>query len=239
MDRLHADATAWAPLDGGRPPRRKSRQECRQRRLPPRPSVPPEPARLQRLGGDSLIVACILRGTEPSESFRPCTMSVEACPLIEIRTSAVHGLGGFAIRDISSGTCVGIYAGRRFSEAQLLDEDWTDWDSGQTYLFALSDGTTIDGAQGGNATRYLNHACNPNCLAVEEVDPTGKIIVRVVTTEAVPMGAELLLDYGLIIDASEKASDYPCQCGTPSCRGSMAALHTLGQDKNPTKSRRS
>lgn len=150
-------------------------------------------------------------------------MSVEACPLIEIRSSALHGLGAFAVCNISQGVCVGIYAGRRYSQTQVLDEDWTHWDRGLTYLFALSDGTTIDGAQGGNATRYLNHACEPNCLAVEEVDTTGKITLRIVTTKPVLKGAELLLDYGLIIDEIESASDYPCRCGRFSCRGSMAA----------------
>ncbi|MGJ7558426.1 SET domain-containing protein [Variovorax sp. RB3P1] len=178
-----------------------------------------------------------MKSSLPTHSM-PCSMSVEVCPLIEIRTSAVHGLGAFAIRDISPGTCVGIYAGRRFSETQLLDEDWTDWDSGQTYLFALSDGTTIDGAQGGNATRYLNHACSPNCLAVEELDPTERITLRIVAIEAVPKWAELLLDYSLIIDPGEKASDYPCQCGASSCRGSMAALRTPAQAKNLRGSRR-
>jgi SET domain-containing protein len=38
-------------------------------------------------------------------------------------------------------------------------------EGGVTYLFALSDGATIDGSDGGNATRYINHSCRPNCVA--------------------------------------------------------------------------
>ena len=84
---------------------------------------------------------------------------------VEVRHSSVHGHGVFAARELPPGALVGVYAGRRYAvhEASAMT-----WDDGLTYLFGLSDGTLIDGAQGGNATRHLNHACEPNCEAVEE-----------------------------------------------------------------------
>ena len=57
--------------------------------------------------------------------------------------------------------------GRRYTAAALLKVEWRARHDGITYLFNLSDGTTIDGGDGGNATRFLNHACKPNCEAVE------------------------------------------------------------------------
>ena len=77
---------------------------------------------------------------------------------------------------------------------------------------------------GGNATRHLNHACEPNCEAVEEFDAAGRIALRIVTTRAVAAGDELFLDYQLVIDEGDRPSDYPCHCGMSFCRGTMAAL---------------
>ncbi len=141
--------------------------------------------------------------------------------LIQVRESGIHGRGAFAACDVPAGTALGEYTGHRYDAQQALDEDW---DHRLTYLFALSDGTTIDGARGGNATRHLNHACEPNCEAVEEFDAAGRIVLRIVTTRAVAAGAEFFLDYQLVIDAADQPSDYPCHCGMSFCRGTMAAM---------------
>ena len=97
-----------------------------------------------------------------------------------------------------------------------------EWDSRLTYLFALSNGDVIDGAQGGNATRHLNHACEPNCEPVEYPDDDGNPAIRIETTREVQAGEELFIDYALVIDGAEDAGDYPCCCGAANCRGTMA-----------------
>lgn len=97
------------------------------------------------------------------------------------------------------------------------------WDDTLTYLFGLSDGSVIDGADGGNATRHLNHACEPNCQAVEDQDGGGQIALTIETTQFVPAGDELFLDYALDVDAADDPSDYPCRCGLARCRGTMVA----------------
>lgn len=143
---------------------------------------------------------------------------------IEVRTSLVHGRGVYASRRLLKGTSIGLYGGRRYTSEQLLKVDWYKRHGGMTYLFSLSDGTTIDGAQGGNATRFLNHCCEPNCEAVEEVGEDGQFHLRVVTTKTIVVGAELFIDYALIIDESETPEAYRCRCGTSTCRGSMAVM---------------
>ena len=143
---------------------------------------------------------------------------------IEVRTSLVHGRGVYAIRRLPKGMSIGLYEGKRYTSAQLLKVDWQRRHGGMTYLFSLSDGTTIDGAHGGNATRFLNHSCEPNCEAVEEIEADGSIHLRVLTTNAIADGGELFIDYALIIDENETPAAYACRCGALTCRGSMAVL---------------
>lgn len=140
---------------------------------------------------------------------------------LEVRHSSVHGHGVFAARELPSGTLVGEYAGRRYSAREACA---VTWDDGLTYLFGLSDGTLIDGAEGGNATRHLNHACEPNCEAIEEYAGDGQLTVKIETIKAVSAGEELFLDYALDIDAGDNPADYPCRCGLTRCRGTLAAL---------------
>jgi SET domain-containing protein len=132
--------------------------------------------------------------------------------LIEVRSSAVHGTGAFA-------RCViGAYEGRRYPPGTELE---TGVDDELTYLFGLSDGTTIDGMEGGNATRHLNHSCAPNCEAIEEVQGE-ELVLRIVTRRAIAAGAELFIDYGLIVDESDDGA-YAYLCRARTCRGTMAA----------------
>lgn len=137
---------------------------------------------------------------------------------VEVRQSEIHGQGVFALRALRAGEEVGHYTGRRYA----LDETDPAWDGNLTYLFGLSDGTVIDGAQGGNATRHINHACAPNVEAVERraADDTLLLVVR--TLRRIRADEELFLDYALVIDGDEPTG-YPCACGTVECRGTMAA----------------
>ena len=82
---------------------------------------------------------------------------------VEVRRSDIHGRGVFALRALQADEEVGHYTGRRYAP----DESDAAWDGSLTYLFGLSDGSVIDGAQGGNATRHITHACAPNVEAVE------------------------------------------------------------------------
>jgi SET domain-containing protein len=136
---------------------------------------------------------------------------------IEVRPSVVHGYGVFAVAPLPAGSLVGRYEGRRYSEAQALRRDWDDR---LTYLFGLSDGSIIDGAEGGNATRHVNHACAPNCQAVEYCGRGGQLEVRIETLRAVRAGEELTLDYALQVDPDSE-DEHACTCGSSNCRGSM------------------
>ncbi|MDM0014464.1 SET domain-containing protein [Variovorax sp. J22P168] len=139
-------------------------------------------------------------------------------PLLRVSTSGIHGLGAFATRDLPAGVLLGLYEGRRYTADQVAARTW---DNQLTYLFMLSNGETIDGGKGGNATRHLNHSCDPNCEAVEEYDDAGRLDLRFQTLVPVAAGEELFIDYGLTADDGSPASDYPCRCGAATCRGTM------------------
>ena len=115
---------------------------------------------------------------------------------------------------------IGPYAGRPYAP----DEAHTGWDDQLTYLFGLSDGSMIDGAQGGNATRHLNHACDPNVEAVEDCNAADDRVLVIHTTRDIRAGEELFLDYALDVGGDDPAA-YPCECGAARCRGTLAATH--------------
>lgn len=140
--------------------------------------------------------------------------------MIEVAKSTVHGLGAFATRDLTRGDRLGVYQGRRFSEGQAQRVEWA---GGPTYVFALSDGSIIDGAIGGNATRHLNHSCLPNCFAQEEDGPRHRLRVALYALRDIHAGEELFLDYSLEVDQFADPTLFACVCGAPQCRGTMLA----------------
>ena len=137
---------------------------------------------------------------------------------IEVRDSAVHGLGAFATRPLPRGRAIGTYGGRRYGPGEVAEREW---DNGLTYVFGLSDGSIIDGSDGGNATRHLNHSCAPNCQAYEVPDDDGAPRIVIEARRRIRAGEELFIDYALDIGDDDPA-EYPCRCGAPRCRGTMA-----------------
>lgn len=79
----------------------------------------------------------------------------------------------------------------------------------------------IDAKVGGNSSRWINHACEPNCQA-DEAD--GRVFIHALRD--LQPGDELFYDYGLVLDERQTAKlkkQYACRCGSPSCRGTMLA----------------
>jgi SET domain-containing protein len=138
---------------------------------------------------------------------------------VEVRESRVHGAGVFALRSLPPGFLVGVYEGRRYAPWQARDRQWDD---AVTYLFGLSDGTLIDAADGGNATRHINHSCEPNCRANEE-DDDGELRIVIRTRRRIRAGEELFIDYRLDVGVNDPLQ-YTCRCGSARCRGTLAAV---------------
>ena len=139
-----------------------------------------------------------------------------------VRRSSIHGRGVFAARPIPKGTRIVEYRGKRISYG-LACELYPDVDGAptHTFLFEIDDDTVIDAAQNGNAARWINHSCQPNCEAVE-VD--GRIYIEAV--RAIRPGEELGYDYGITLEERHTPTEkrrWPCYCGKPKCRGTLLA----------------
>jgi uncharacterized protein len=140
---------------------------------------------------------------------------------IVVKRSPVHGKGVFALRPIRAGERVMEYKGEVTTWRRAAARLRRGGAIGHTFVFGLSSGRVIDGSRGGNSARWLNHACDANCEAIEQDD---RIFIHARTDIAV--GAELFIEYGLSVDeplTPEVLSAYRCHCGALSCSTSMLA----------------
>lgn len=144
---------------------------------------------------------------------------------IVVRNSKIHGRGVYAARPLKKGERIVEYRGERISwrEADRRPPSDPD-DPNHTFFFSLSDGkTVIDASVRGNAARFINHACDPNCESEESED--GRVYIEALRD--IKTGEELNYDYGLIIDerlTPKLKKEHECRCGSPKCRGTMLAL---------------
>ena len=157
----------------------------------------------------------------PATHLNTMTKKADLLSALDVRSSTIHGRGVFAADDIPAGAQIGRYGGRRTNGEDERAHTPSAPSAAPTYVFGLSDGSYIDGARGGNATRFINHSCTPNCVAFEVETGRGLSIV-IEALHPIGQGQELLLDYSLEIAESD-TDLYACRCGTPNCRGTMAA----------------
>lgn len=112
------------------------------------------------------------------------------------------------------------YKGRIITWAQAQEAQPHDaTDPNHTFYFHLDDERVIDGSQGGNSARWINHSCDPNCIAEED---NGRVFIR--TLRPILMGEELSYDYSLMIDeplTDALKAEFACHCGSVSCRGTL------------------
>ena len=141
---------------------------------------------------------------------------------IQVRRSGVHGKGMYAVKPLKKGEVLIEYTGERISWKEALRRHPHDpQDPDHTFYFHIDDAQVIDAKFGGNASRWINHACKPNCEA-DEVD--GRVFIKAL--RAIKPGEELFYDYGLTIDERYTPAlkrRFPCHCGTSGCRGTLLA----------------
>jgi uncharacterized protein len=141
---------------------------------------------------------------------------------VSVRRSRIQGRGVFAARSIAEGEQIIEYAGALIShaeaDAQCDDESMRRH---HTFLFAVDDRYVIDGARGGNESRFINHSCEPNCESL-----VVRRRVYIYALRDIDDCEELTYDYWYVTDEGYSIQDlrriYPCRCGAPSCRGTLA-----------------
>jgi hypothetical protein len=141
---------------------------------------------------------------------------------IQVRRSAVHGKGVFAVAPLARNEVVIEYVGEVITWPEALRRHPHDPSQpDHTFYFHIDDKHVIDGTHAGNASRWINHSCAPNC---ESDEVGGRIFIR--TLRAVKPGDELSFDYRLMIEERYTAKlkkQFQCLCGAKTCRGTMLA----------------
>lgn len=141
---------------------------------------------------------------------------------IQVRRSAVHGKGVYAVQDLAAGDTLSEYVGEiiTWQEAQARHPH-DPANPNHTFYFHIDENRVIDALNGGNSSRWINHSCDPNCEADEQ---GGRIFIKALRDIAA--GEELNYDYGLIIEeryTKKLKAEYPCWCGAATCRGTLLA----------------
>ena len=89
------------------------------------------------------------------------------------------------------------------------------------YYMSLAPDQLIDATDKGNASRFINHSCDPNC-EIQKWATGGTYSVGIFAVRDILPGEELTFDYQF--ERIGNAST-PCFCGSPNCR------HILGKNK--------
>lgn len=141
-----------------------------------------------------------------------------------VRSSGIHGKGVFCLMQIKTEDVIAIYTGEKLTDLFEVTRRTKQRPAGHTMFACYKSNSgelvVVDGAIGGNSTRFINHGCDPNC----QFQTDGKNVIVCAIKDIFP-GEELLLDYALESIAEsvseEEALAYACKCGSPKCRGTM------------------
>ncbi|XP_067267313.1 histone-lysine N-methyltransferase 2B isoform X3 [Chanodichthys erythropterus] len=135
---------------------------------------------------------------------------------VGVYRSAIHGRGLFCKRNIEAGEMVIEYAGNVIRSV-LTDKREKYYDSKGIgcYMFRIDDFDVVDATMHGNAARFINHSCDPNCYSrVINVENQKHIVIFAL--RKIYRGEELTYDYKFPIeDANNKLH---CNCGARRCR---------------------
>ncbi|XP_029303050.1 LOW QUALITY PROTEIN: histone-lysine N-methyltransferase 2A [Cottoperca gobio] len=135
---------------------------------------------------------------------------------VGVYRSPIHGRGLFCKKTIDAAEMIIEYSGNVIRSV-LTDkrEKYYDGKGIGCYMFRIDDYEVVDATVHGNAARFINHSCEPNCYSrVITVDGQKHIVIF--ASRRIYCGEELTYDYKFPIeDASNKL---PCNCGAKKCR---------------------
>ncbi|XP_055679085.1 histone-lysine N-methyltransferase trithorax [Lutzomyia longipalpis] len=133
---------------------------------------------------------------------------------VGVYRSHIHGRGLFCTRDIEAGEMVIEYAGELI-RATLTDkrEHYYESKGIGCYMFRIDDNFVVDATMRGNAARFINHSCEPNCYS-KVVDILGHKHIIIFALRRIVPGEELTYDYKFPFEDVK----IPCSCGSKRCR---------------------
>lgn len=133
--------------------------------------------------------------------------------------SAIHDWGLYANESIPANDFVIEYVGEvlRDEYAEIRERHYALEGIDSTYLFRLDNGTVIDATKRGNGARFINHSCDPNCIA-QVFDHEGFKRVVLFSLREIELDEELTFDYNFV-KAQDEDGKVRCACGSANCRG--------------------
>ncbi|XP_034016282.1 histone-lysine N-methyltransferase 2B [Thalassophryne amazonica] len=135
---------------------------------------------------------------------------------VGVYRSQIHGRGLFCKRNIEAGEMVIEYAGTVIRSV-LTDKREKYYDSKGIgcYMFRIDDFDVVDATMQGNAARFINHSCEPNCYS-RVINVDGRKHIVIFALRKIYRGEELTYDYKFPIE--DESNKLHCNCGARRCR---------------------
>jgi len=131
--------------------------------------------------------------------------------LLEVRKSNVYGKGCFTTEPLKKRKKFAVYAGELIRGRRKIDRRVREQEeAGDIKVIRIGDDVAIDGMNGGDATAYINHSCEPNSFMRSA--PGDKILFFALRD--IEAGEEITMDYR---DPYHPAAGV-CRCGSAKCR---------------------
>ncbi|PVU92727.1 hypothetical protein BB561_003651 [Smittium simulii] len=137
---------------------------------------------------------------------------------IRIGDAGKKGYGIYAEENIKSGQFIIEYTGEMVSMSDFITRTHKYTEIGQIhhYFMSVDQHQVIDATLKGNAARFINHSCNPNC-ALQRWIVAGQIRMGIFALREIKIGQELSFDYKF--ERFEGSEPQKCYCGDELCKG--------------------
>ncbi|KAH7674912.1 Histone-lysine N-methyltransferase protein [Dioscorea alata] len=139
---------------------------------------------------------------------------------IKVVKTKLCGWGVEALESIEKGDFVIEYIGEVIDDAACEQRLWDMKRRGDQnfYMCEIRKDFTIDATFKGNASRFLNHSCDPNCK-LEKWQVDGETRVGVFASRSIKPGEPLTYDYRFV----HFGSMVKCFCGASNCQGFLGS----------------
>lgn len=102
------------------------------------------------------------------------------------------------------------------------------------YVMSLIHGTVIDSTIKGNWARFINHSCEPNCVA-EKWLVNGEYRMGIFAKRDLEANEEITIDYRFETFGSTDLANEKCYCGAPTCRGTISIKSNNNNNNHSNK----
>ncbi|KNC82429.1 hypothetical protein SARC_05279 [Sphaeroforma arctica JP610] len=115
---------------------------------------------------------------------------------LKFAKSLIHSQGLYALENIPANDFVIEYLGEvvRAQVAETREKEYERNGMGSSYLFRIDDQNVIDATTQGNMSRFINHRCDPNCVA-KIIKVTGQQRIAIYAKDNIAVGEEITYNY--------------------------------------------